>query len=160
MLELWNIEHFLTEVTQKGIDGCVHARAIQASWQNVTEGSLKRCHRLSGVVKWVGEHLFESGVNTGHISEAGLGHQSICEFSIGVVVISREALFGAFDSSREDAPHLVLIEDALHRLLRYGAKHFTQYATYLIGEDSLDHGCSSSDSLSAFTHGYNELIVS
>src|SRR2546427_5935029 len=102
---------------QESIDSCIYPRTIYSSWQNIAKRALQRCHGLSWVMKWVREHLFEGHANTRHISKASLGDQSISKFSIRVVVVSSETLFGTLDSSCEGLLHIVLIKYALHRLL-------------------------------------------
>src|SRR5204863_9848531 len=101
MLQLRDIEHFLTKVMQESIDGSIHPRSIDSSWQNIVKRALQCCYGLSRVMKWVRQHLFEGCTHTRHISKTSLGDQSINKLSISVAVVSIETLFGTLNSSCE-----------------------------------------------------------
>src|SRR2546421_12292711 len=97
ILQLRDIQHFLTQVMQEGIDGCIYSRTVYPGWQDIAERSPKCRHRLNRILKWVGKHLFEGQMNTRHISEPGLSDQHSSQFSIDIVIVPSETFFRALD---------------------------------------------------------------
>src|SRR2546421_3559284 len=113
MLQLRDIQHFLTEVMQEGIDGCIYSRTIYPSWQDIAERSPKCRHRLNRILKWMSEHLFEGQMNTRYISETSLSDQHSSEFSIDIVIVPSETLFRTLDRTGKSSLQVVLVEYAL-----------------------------------------------